>query len=51
MRKKKLFISIAAGILAATSISTVTIDGYQAHAAQTTNQDENIEQGTLVLYH
>lgn len=51
MRKKKLFISIAAGILAATSISTLTIDGYQAHAAQTTNQDENNEQGTLVLNH
>ena len=51
MRKKKLFISIAAGILAATSISTVTIDGYQAHAAQTTNQDEDENQEVLTLNH
>ena len=51
MRKKKLFISIAAGILAATSISTVAIDGYQAHAAQTTNQDEDENQEVLTLNH
>ncbi|WP_338212087.1 SLAP domain-containing protein [Lactobacillus juensis] len=51
MRKKKLFISIAAGILAVTSISTVAIDGYQAHAAQTTNQDEDENQEVLTLNH
>ena len=47
----KLFISLAAGVLAATSVATVTANTNQVNAAQATNQDENNEQDTLVLNH
>lgn len=37
--------------MAATSVAAATTNTNQAHAAQTTAQDENNEQDTLVLNH
>lgn len=50
-KAKKLFINLAAGVLATTSVATVAANTNQVNAVQTTAQDENNEQDTLVLNH
>lgn len=50
-KTKKKFISLAAGILATTSAANLVTNIAQVHAAQTTEQNQNTEEGTLILNH